>query len=63
MSASFNTANLIPGHHVTYALADLEVAVWAHPGFAVIRVRANAGLGRVFNTALYLGASQTQPNS
>lgn len=52
------TANFIPGNNVTYALADLEVAMWADPGFAVICVRADAGLGCVLDTALDLAASK-----
>lgn len=46
---------------MTQALADLQVAVWANPGFAVVGVRANAGLGDVVNASFDFAA--TQPES
>jgi hypothetical protein len=52
------TADFIPGNNVTDALADLKVAMWTYPGFAVICVRADARLGCVLDTALYLAASK-----
>jgi hypothetical protein len=63
VAASINPANLIPGNNVTDALADLEMAVWADPGFPVIGICANAGLGGVLDSALDLTSTQTEANS
>ena len=62
MATSFYATNLIPGNHVADALADLKVAVWADPGFTVICIRADAGLGGVFDASFDFRASQTQTN-
>lgn len=60
MATSFYATNLIPGNHVADALADLKVAVWADPGFTVVGIRTDAGLGGVFDAAFDFCASQTQ---
>lgn len=57
MTTSFYAANFIPGNHVTDALVDLQVAMWANPGFTVVGVCTDAGLGGVFNAALDFSAS------
>ena len=62
MASRFHSPNLIPGDQVTYALANLQVAVRANPGFTVVSIRTNAGLSRVFHTALNFGASKTESN-
>lgn len=58
MATGLHAADFIPGNNVTDALADLEVAIWADPGFAVICIRTDAGLGGVLDTALDLAASK-----
>jgi hypothetical protein len=50
--AGFNTTNRIPGNYVTQALRNVEVAIWADPGFIFFGICANAGLNCVFNAAL-----------
>jgi hypothetical protein len=57
--ARLYATHFIPGNQVTEAFGDLKVAVWAYPGFAVIGVCADAGLGCVFNTALNFGSAKT----
>jgi hypothetical protein len=59
VTPGLNAANLIPGNYVTNALADLKVAVWAHPGFAVVGIRPDAGLSRVVNATLCLAAANS----
>ena len=58
MATGLYTADFIPGNNVTDALADLKVAMWADPGFAVICVRADAGLGDVLDAAFDLATSE-----
>ena len=58
MAAGLYTADFIPGNNVTDALADPKVAMRADPGFAVICIRTDAGLGCVLDTALDLAASK-----
>lgn len=62
MSARVDAAHFIPGNDVTEALSDLEVAVRANPGFTVICVGTDAGLSRVFNSALYFTAAKPKSN-
>ena len=63
MSASIYAANLIPGDQVANAFADLQVAVRTNPGFAIVCVRTNAGLGDVFNAAFDLTATQPEAHN
>lgn len=58
MATGLYTADFVPGNNVTHALADLKVAMWTDPGFAVICVRADAGLGGVLDAAFDLAASK-----
>ena len=62
MATSIYATNLVPGNQVADSLADLKVAVRADPGFPVIGVRSDAGLGGVFDTAFDFCPSQTQTN-
>lgn len=57
MSSSLDAANLIPGNNVAHAFADLQVAVRADPGFAVVGVCADAGLRCVVDASLGLAAT------
>ncbi len=52
VAAGVDTSHFIPGNNVAYALGDLQVAMWANPGLAVIGIRTDAGLGCVLDTAL-----------
>jgi hypothetical protein len=60
--SSVDSPDFIPSHKVTDALGDLQVAVWAHPGFTVVCIGADAGLSRVLDTAFDLGSTQTKSN-
>ena len=51
MTTGLNTADLIPGNDVTDAFADLQMTVWAHPGFTVVGVRPDARLSGVVDAA------------
>lgn len=62
MASGIYPADLIPGNNVTDALADLQVAMRAHPSLAVICVRADAGLGRVLDTSFGLAPTKAKPN-
>ena len=62
MASGFYASNLIPGNHVTDALVDLQVTVWANPGFTVVGIRANAGLRCVLHATLDFGSSKTEPH-
>jgi hypothetical protein len=53
-------SNLIPGNHVTDALGDLQVAMWANPGLTVIGICADAGLGGVLDAALNFRSPQAK---
>ena len=57
MASSLDAANLIPGDNVANALADLQVAVWADPGLAIVGVCSDAGLGCVVHASLSLAAT------
>lgn len=59
MTARFHSPNCIESHQVTQALRDLQIAIRAHPSFCVFGVSTDAGLNRVFDTALELGAANT----
>jgi hypothetical protein len=50
MTSGVNASNLIPGDNVADPLGDLKVAVWAHPGFSIFGICANARLSRVFDS-------------
>jgi hypothetical protein len=52
VAAGIDTAHFIPGNNVANALGDLQVAVWADPGLAIIRIRTDAGLSCVLDAAL-----------
>jgi hypothetical protein len=60
--SGFHTPDAIPGNYVAEALAQLEIAVRADPGFIVFGVGADAGLSRVFDPALELRAAQAKAN-
>ena len=62
MTTGFDAANLIPGDDVTNPLADLQVTMWADPGFAVVGICADAGLGCVFNSTLNFAAAKPKAN-
>ena len=62
MPTGFNTTNFIPGDYVAQALADLQVAVRANPSLSVVGVRADAGLGGVFNASLDFATTQPKSN-
>ena len=59
MATGIYTANFIPGNNVAYALSDLQVAMWADPGLAVIGIRTDAGLGCVLDAALDFASAET----
>jgi hypothetical protein len=63
VTSGFDASNFIPGHKVAYAFGDLQVAVRAYPGFPVIRIGANAGLGRVFDPTLDFVSTKTETQS
>ena len=52
VATGVDTANFIPGNNVANALGDLQVAMWADPGLAIIGIRTDAGLGCVLDAAL-----------
>jgi hypothetical protein len=52
VAAGVDAAHLIPGNNVADALSDLQVAMWADPGLAVISIRTDAGLCCVLDAAL-----------
>jgi hypothetical protein len=60
VSTGIYTSNLIPGNNVTDALGDLQVAMWANPGFSVIGIRTDTGLSGVLNAALDFRSSQAK---
>ena len=60
MSSSLDAANLIPGNNVADALGDLQVAVWADPGLAIVGVCSDAGLRCVVHASLSLAATQAK---
>ena len=62
VSTGLYATKFIPGNYVTKALADLQVAVRANPGFAVICIRADAGLGDVVNASFDFAATQPESN-
>lgn len=62
VASGFYAPHLIPGNNVTQTFADLEMAMWANPSFAVISIRSNTSLGGVLDTALYLAASKAKSN-
>jgi hypothetical protein len=59
VTPGFDAANFIPGNNVANALGDLQVAVRANPGFSVIGIGANTGLGCVFDPTLDFASAQT----
>ena len=59
VSAGVYASHLIPGNYVAYALSDLQVAMWADPGLAVIGIRTDAGLGCVLDAALDFASAET----
>jgi len=63
VTSGFDAANFVPGHDVTYALGDLQVAVWANPGFPVIGVCSNTGLGCVFDPTLDFASAKSETQS
>ena len=58
MTAGFYAANLIPRDNVADSLADLQVAMRADPGFAIVGISADAGLRGVFDSALDFTAAK-----
>jgi hypothetical protein len=42
----------IPGHRVSGAFCDAQIAVRAHPGFTIVGVGAGSGLHYVFHAIL-----------
>jgi hypothetical protein len=62
VAAGVDTAHFIPGNNVAYALSDLQVAMWADPGFAIIGVRPDAGLGCVLDAALDFASAKAESN-
>jgi hypothetical protein len=62
VTTGLDAANLIPGNNVANALADLQVAVRANPGFAIVCVGADAGLSYVVDSALCFAPSKPQAN-
>ena len=60
VSAGIYASNLIPGDNVTDALGDLQVAMWANPGFAIVCIRTDAGLRGVFDSAFDFRSSQAK---
>ncbi len=58
MTAGFYAANLIPGDNVADSLADLQVAMRADPGFAIVGISTDAGLGGVLDPALDFAAAK-----
>lgn len=59
VATRFHSPNCIEGHKMTHALRDLQIAIRAHPCFGVFGIRPDAGLNRVFDTPLELGAANT----
>lgn len=63
MATCFYASNCIECHQVAEPLCNLQVAIWADPGFGVFCICANAGLNRVFDAPLKLGATDAHPQS
>jgi hypothetical protein len=62
VTSSLDAANLIPGDNVADSLADLQVAVWADPGLAIVSVCTDAGLRCVVHASFRLAATQAKTN-
>ena len=62
VAAGVDAANFIPCNNVAYALSDLQVAMWADPGLAVIGIRTDAGLGCVLDAALDFASAKAESN-
>ena len=59
MAPGFNASYGIPGNSVTYAFADLQVAMWADPYLVIVGVSPNRSLRRVFNPTLNFAAANS----
>lgn len=59
VATGVDTAHFIPGNNVAYALSDLQVAMWADPGLAIIGIRTDAGLSCVLDAALDFASAQS----
>ena len=63
MAAGLDATNGVPRDQMRDALGDLQVAVWANPGFPVIGVCSNTGLGCVFDPTLDFASAKSETQS
>ena len=59
MATRFYSPDGIERYKVAQALRNLQIAMRADPSFGVFGIGTNAGLNRVFDTALELSAANT----
>jgi hypothetical protein len=60
MTTSVNATNFIPGNQVTGSLQNVQMAVWANPGFVFFSISSGGRLNHIDDASFALGATRSE---